>query len=318
MSDKKISVVVSVYNEEQSLRNFYSAALPVLENIAWDYELIFVNDGSTDNSRMILGSFANENKKVKVLNFSRNFGHEAAMIAGIDHSTGDGIVCMDADLQHPPEIIPEIIQKFDDGFEIISMVRRSRKRESLLRKLPAVAFYKILNMLSPIKFENNSSDFFAFSKRVATILKKDYRENVRYLRGFVQSVGFKKTTIAFDAQDRIAGESKYNIAKLIKFSMTTICSFSDMPLKLGIYSGLVVALFGVILMIYTIIEKIIHGAPSGYSTIIVAMSFMFGIVLCVIGIIGQYISVLFSEIKNRPIYILDDTKNLEEKQENER
>ena len=313
MSYKKISVVVSVYNEEQSLHNFYSDTLSVLENIVWDYELIFVNDGSTDNSRMILDSFAKENKKVKVLNFSRNFGHEAAMIAGIDHSAGDGIVCMDADLQHPPEIIPEIVEKLDDGFEIISMVRRSRKKESLLRKLPAVTFYKLLNMLSPIKFENNSSDFFAFSKRVATILKKDYRENVRYLRGFVQSVGFKKTTLSFEAQERAFGESKYNLAKLIKFSMATICSFSDMPLKLGIYSGLVVALFGVILMIYTIIEKIIHGAPSGYSTIIVAMSFMFGIVLCVIGIIGQYISVLFSEIKNRPIYILDDTKNLEEK-----
>ena len=131
MSDKKISVVVSVYKEEQSLHNFYSDTLSVLENIVWDYELIFVNDGSTDNSRMILDSFAKENKKVKVLNFSRNFGHEAAMIAGIDHSAGDGIVCMDADLQHPPEIIPEIVEKLDDGFEIISMVRRSRKKESL-------------------------------------------------------------------------------------------------------------------------------------------------------------------------------------------
>ena len=312
MNDKKISIVVSVYNEEQSLNKFYSETMCVLENLSWDYELVFVNDGSRDNSRMILDTFAEENKKVKVLNFSRNFGHEAAMIAGIDYSTGDGVVCMDAGIQHPPKTIVEIIEKFEEGFEVISMVRHSRENESLLRKLPAVAFYKVLNMLSPIKFENNSSDFFAFSKRVADILKKDYRENVRYLRGFVQSVGFKKTTIEFDAQDRIAGESKYNIAKLMKFSMSTICSFSDMPLKLGIYSGLFVALLGVILMIYTIIQKIVHGAPGGYSTIIVAMCFMFGIVLCVIGIIGQYISILFSEIKGRPIYILDDTKNIEE------
>ena len=190
MNDKKISIVVSVYNEEQSLNKFYSETMCVLENLSWDYELVFVNDGSRDNSRMILDTFAEENKKVKVLNFSRNFGHEAAMIAGIDYSTGDGVVCMDADIQHPPKTIVEIIEKFEEGFEVISMVRHSRENESLLRKLPAVAFYKVLNMLSPIKFENNSSDFFAFSKRVADILKKDYRENVRYLRGFVQSVGF--------------------------------------------------------------------------------------------------------------------------------
>ena len=169
MNDKKISIVVSVYNEEQSLNKFYSETMCVLENLSWDYELVFVNDGSRDNSRMILDTFAEENKKVKVLNFSRNFGHEAAMIAGIDYSTGDGVVCMDADIQHPPKTIVEIIEKFEEGFEVISMVRHSRENESLLRKLPAVAFYKVLNMLSPIKFENNSSDFFAFSKRVADI-----------------------------------------------------------------------------------------------------------------------------------------------------
>ncbi len=160
--------------------------------------------------------------------------------------------------------------------------------------------------LVPVKFENNSSDFFAISKNVAGVLRKDYREKIRYLRGYVQSVGFRKTTLEFEAQKREAGESKYSIRKLLHFSVNALCSFSDLPLKLGMYSGVFVALCGFILMIFTIINKIVNGAPAGYSTIIVVLCFMFAVVLMVIGIIGEYIAVLFAEIKDRPIYIVRD------------
>lgn len=312
MKSKKISVVVSVYNEELSLKKFYEVCGCVLESCKWDYELIFVNDGSIDNSLNILNDIAIKNPKVKIINFSRNFGHEAAMIAGIDHCSGDGIVCMDSDLQHPPEIIPEIIDKLENGYEVISMVRNSREDSGIIKKITSSMFYKILNLLSPIKFEKNSSDFFAVSKNIGEILRKDYREKIRYLRGYVQSLGFKKTTIEFDAKSRIAGKSKYNIYKLIKFSVATLCSFSDIPLKMGIYSGGFVALCGFILMIYSIINKFVYDVPSGYSTIIVVMCFMFAILLFVIGIIGQYISILFSEVKGRPIYIVKELKNFEE------
>ena len=271
--------------------------------------MVFVNDGSSDRSIDILRSFANINSKVKVVNFSRNFGHEAAMIAGIDYATGDGIVCMDADLQHPPQCIPDIIKKFEEGYEVVAMVRTQNADAGLIKRITSGAFYKVLNLMSPIKFENNSSDFFAMTQNVAEVLRRDYREKVRYLRGYVQSVGFKKTTLEFKAAKREAGESKYNIRKLLKFSINTLCSFSDLPLKLGVYSGCVVALCGFILMIYTIIEKLVHNAPAGYSTIIVALCFMFAVTLIVIGIIGEYIAILFAEVKNRPIYIVREVLN---------
>ena len=309
MRQKKITTVVSVYNEELSLKHFYEVTVQGLENLEWDYEMVFVNDGSSDRSIDILRSFANINSKVKVVNFSRNFGHEAAMIAGIDYATGDGIVCMDADLQHPPQCIPDIIKKFEEGYEVVAMVRTQNADAGLIKRITSGAFYKVLNLMSPIKFENNSSDFFAMTQNVAEVLRRDYREKVRYLRGYVQSVGFKKTTLEFKAAKREAGESKYNIRKLLKFSINTLCSFSDLPLKLGVYSGCVVALCGFILMIYTIIEKLVHNAPAGYSTIIVALCFMFAVTLIVIGIIGEYIAILFAEVKNRPIYIVREVLN---------
>lgn len=310
---KKLSVVVSVYNEELSLSRFYETTVPILEQCAWDYELIFVNDGSVDSSIVFLRDFVNKNRKVKVVDFSRNFGHEAAMIAGIDHAQGDGIVCMDADLQHPPESIPDIIRKFDEGYEVVSMVRTKNVDAGIIKRITSGAFYKVLNMISPVKFENNSSDFFALARCVADVLRKDYREKIRYLRGYVQSVGFKKTTLEFEAKRREAGESKYSIRKLLHFSINALCSFSDLPLKLGVYSGCFVALIGVILMIYTIIDNILHGTPAGYATIIVALCFMFAVTLIVIGIIGEYISILFAEVKNRPIYIIKETLNTEDK-----
>ena len=312
---KRISVVVSVYNEELSLNQFYKESVPILEECSWDYEIIFVNDGSIDKSYSILCELAEENKKVHVINFSRNFGHEAAMIAGIDYARGDGIICMDADLQHPPASIPAIIQKFEEGYDVVSMIRSSRADGGMIKKITSSLFYKLLNKMSPVKFENNASDFFALSRRVAEVLQKEYRERVRYLRGYVQSVGFNKTTLEYAARSRVAGESHYNLRKLLKFSMTTLCSFSDMPLKLGMYAGGFVGICGFLLMIYTIVCKIFFGTPGGYATIIVVLCFMFAILLMVIGVIGQYISVLFSEIKGRPIYVVESMINFTENEE---
>ena len=176
---KKLSVVVSVYNEEEALDAFYNTTAPILADCGWNYELIFVNDGSTDGSLALLEEFAQKNRRVKVISFSRNFGHEAAMIAGIDHATGDGVICMDADLQHPPKSIPEILSFFDQGYDVVTMIRKERKDGGLLKKITSKLFYKILNLLSPIQFEANASDFFAFTAPVAEVLKREYREKVR-------------------------------------------------------------------------------------------------------------------------------------------
>ncbi len=304
---KKISIVVSVYNEEMALELFYQKIRTVLESLAWDYELLFVNDGSTDESLSILRQLARENEKVRVVSFSRNFGHEAAMTAGIDHSRGNAVICMDADLQHPPEYIPKIIEAIDgEGYQIVNMVRTKNEDAGLIKRITSGAFYRILNWMSPVKFENNASDFFGIDEKVVQIMRKEYREKIRFLRGFIQNVGFRRVTIEYEAAGRVAGESKYSIKKLWEFSLHTLFSFSDMPLKLGIYTGSVTALFGVALMIYTIINKVLFNVPPGYSTIIVFMSFMFAVLMVVVGVIGEYIAILFTEIKDRPIYLIDE------------
>jgi len=309
---KLISVVVSVYNEELVLREFYQETGKVLCDLPkdWNYELLFVNDGSQDKSLTILRELAEQDPRVKVVNFSRNFGHEAAMIAGIDHASGDGIVCMDADLQHPPECICDIIAKFEEGYEVINMIRTRNKTAGLVKNITSAAFYKVINCMSDVKFHANASDFFAMNRAAADVLRNDYREKVRFLRGYVQSIGFEKTTIEYAARPRFAGESKYSIKSLLKFSINTILCFSDLPLKLGIYSGGLTALFGLIMMIYTIYTWFQYGAPSGYATIVVLISFMFAMLFVIVGIIGEYIAILFAEMKDRPIYIVKDTKNI--------
>ena len=303
---KKISIVVSVYNEEAALEDSFQEIQKAAESIDWDYEMLFVNDGSTDGSLNLLRRFAALSDKVKVVSFSRNFGHEAAMIAGIDHASGDAVLCMDADLQHPPELLPQIIEKFEEGYNVINMVRTKNEDAGLIKRITSAGFYIVFNKLSPVKFENNASDFFAFDKKVLNIIKSEYRERVRFLRGFIQTVGFRKTTIEYEARKRIAGQSKYSIRKLINFSMDILFSFSDMPLKLGIYAGAITALVGLILMIYSIINKILFQVPAGYSTIIVFLCFMFAVMMALMGVIGNYISILFTEVKQRPIYIVDE------------
>lgn len=315
---KLVSIVVSVYNEEQALARFYQETRRVLEDLTWDYEVIFVNDGSTDSSMSVLRSIASEDPKARIVCFSRNFGHEAAMIAGLDYSRGDCIICMDADLQHPPEYIPKIIQKIEEGYQIINMVRTKNASAGWLKRVTSAGFYKVINMLSDVKFENNASDFFGIDRQAAEVLKKDYREKVRFLRGFVQNIGFKKTTIEFEAGVRVAGESKYNIKKLFAFSMNTIMCFSNMPLRLGIYAGIFSAILGFVMMIYTIYSWLKVGTPSGYATIVVLLCFMFAVLFLIVGIIGEYIAILFTELKNRPIYIVGETTNMEESRKTDR
>ena len=298
-----LTVVVSVYNEEAALPLCPERLTEVLRESGRDYTLLFVNDGSRDRSAEILDRFAAEDTRVRVLHFSRNFGHEAAMIAGIDYAEG-AVICMDADLQHPPQCIPAILAKLDEGFDVISMVRTANRSAGIIKNLTSSAFYGVMNALSGTRFEKNASDFFAVSARAAEVLRRDYRERVRFLRGYVQSLGFRSTALQYEAAERAAGQSKYSLAKLFRFSMNTIMSFSDLPLRLGIYAGIASGLLGLILLIYSIVMKVRIGAPAGYTTIIVVICFMFAVLFLILGIMGQYIGVLFEEIKGRPIYIV--------------
>lgn len=309
---KTISVVVSCYNEELALNQFYHETARILNKLNWDYELIFVNDGSQDGTMKILDDLSGKDKKVKVISFSRNFGHEAAMIAGLDYSSGDGIVCMDADLQHPPQYLPEIVRKLEEGYDVINMVRMKNESAGWFKNFASSAFYHLINVLSDVKFEPNASDFFAISRRAGDVLRDNYREKVRFLRGYVQSIGFNRATIEYEAGVRVAGESKYSIKKLMAFSLNTIMCFSNLPLKLGIYAGCGAGILGIAMMIYTIWSWARVGTPNGYATTIVLICFMFSVLFLIVGVIGNYIAILFAELKDRPIYIVGETKNFSE------
>lgn len=311
---KKISIIVSVYNEEEVLFEFYRETIKVLLLIENPYEIIFVNDGSVDGSRGILFKIAKDDENVRVVHFSRNFGHEAAMIAGIDNASGDYLICMDADLQHPPTLLPEMVRKFESGYDIINMVRTVNKSAGIIKNITSSMFYKVINRLSDIHLVINASDFFGISKRVADVLRSNYREKTRFLRGYVQNVGFNTTNIEYEAGKRFAGKSKYSIKKLFRFSMNTIMTFSNLPLKLGIYAGGMAAFLAIVMMIYTIVSFIRVGTPSGYATTICLICFMFSVLFFIVGIIGEYLGLILSEIKDRPIYIVEEKLNFNKKE----
>ncbi len=300
------SIVISVYNEQAGIRDFYEE---LIRNTSADnvlYEYIFINDGSTDNSLSLLSDIASKDKRVKVISFSRNFGHEAAMIAGIDHSKSDVIICMDSDLQHPPAMIGRMLEKYKEGFDVVNMVRMKREDAGFMKKISSKLFYHFINKIASIKISENASDFFLVSKKVADVLRTNYRERTRFLRGIIQLMGFNKTTLEYVAQKRIAGNSKYSFFKLFALSFSAISSLSKLPLQLGIVFGMIFIFISVVLFIYSLIMWILETPISGYTTLIMFMSAFAGIQLFILGIIGQYIGYVFDEIKGRPIYVIDN------------
>ena len=305
---KKVSLIVSVYNEEKGLRDFTRVTKEVLSGIpGYEFQVLFVNDGSTDKSGEILSELrSGDPETVKVIEFSRNFGHEAAMCAGLDYADGDFLIFMDADLQHPPKCIPRILSAFENGAEVISMVRTENKDAGLIKNVTSGLFYGLINKLSTAHMEPGASDFFAMAKAPAEVLRHNFREKIRFLRGYVQNIGFNKVNISYEAAPRVAGESHYSIAKLWRLCINTIVCFSDVPLKAGIFAGLLSGLFGIILIIYTLATR--QGAPSGYATIVIVLCFMFAVLFVLLGIIGQYIAVIYTELKDRPIYIIKDIR----------
>ncbi len=303
MTDHILSIVISVYNEEENLRDFLSELLDKTQGIS--LEIIFVNDGSYDDSAKVLLELKKENPTIKIIQLSRNFGHESAMLAGIDYAKGDFVACMDADLQHSPDIIPEMLQKAISGSDIILAKRKHRDDGGFIKTIMSKLFYKLINRLSPVRFEPDASDFFLISKRIQRILINEFRERNRFLRGFIQSIGFEKSTVDYVASKRMAGESSYSFYGLMKLSVNAIVSFSKKPLYIGLYLGVIFAFFSMIVVVYSIVMKFLGSTPAGYTTIVVITSLFFSIQFFIIGIIGLYIGFLFEEQKNRPIYLID-------------
>lgn len=298
-----ISIVVSVFNEEKNIPLFYRA---VKELKTEKFELIFVNDGSTDESRRALNKLTEKDKQVKVIHFSRNFGHEAAMIAGIDHSKGDAVICIDADLQHPVKLIPKMVEEYQKGYDVVKMKRKNNSKKSVLKNLTSSFFYWFISKISKENIESGVSDFFLISSKVRKVILNEYRFKVRFLRGIIQNIGFRQTIIDYEAPERIEGESKYNILSLFLFSMRAIVTTSKFPLRIGTIFSLAVAAFGFIVTLYSVAMKFLSQPVSGYTTIVVLISFLFSLLFLFLGILAEYIGFIFNEVQNRPIYVVDE------------
>ena len=307
----RLSVIVSVYNEESVLDLFREKMIPVLEDLPCGWELIFVNDGSRDASPGILSRMALEDQRIKVVHFSRNYGHEAAMIAGIDYASGDAFICMDADLQHPPDCIPRILDALEEGYEVITMIRTQNRKAGILKNIASSLFYKVLNRISDVHFDENASDFFAFSAGPAKVLREHFRESSRFLRAYIQDIGFRKTSISYEANERAAGKSKYSLRQLFHFSVQAFISYSDLPLKISLFCGTAAGLVCILMIAYSIYMKAVYGAPSGYSTLIVMICFLFAVLFFLLGIIGEYLSLIVREVRDRPVYLVRTTANLD-------
>jgi len=309
MNDLKLSVIVPCFNEDEVLIDSYDQITDVLgENNFKHYELLFINDGSTDRTLEILQTIARDDQHVKVISFSRNFGHQPAVSAGIHHCTGDLAVIIDADLQDPPALIPEMVKKYQaEKCNVVYGVRRKRKGESIFKRMTASLYYRFLNSLSDVALPLDTGDFRLIDKKVIDQFKKLSEKN-KYIRGLVSWIGFKQVPIYYERAERHKGETKYPLSRMIRFATTGLLYFSKKPLKLAIAMGFVSIIIGFLLAFYVFYSKFsnqIQTVPGWASTLIVII-FFGGIQLLTVGVIGEYIGSIFDEVKGRPEYIIDE------------
>jgi dolichol-phosphate mannosyltransferase len=301
-----ISLVVPVYNESEVLPLFYERATRALEALdGSDYEIIFIDDGSRDGSFPLLASLANADPHIRVLKFSRNFGHQIAITAGIDHARGDCVAIIDSDLQDPPEVLHEMVDKWREGFDVVYGVRAERDGETRLKLVTASLFYRLLERVTNVTIPPNVGDFRLMSRRAVDQLKT-LREKDRFVRGLVSWIGFNQTGVTYRRDRRYAGETKYPYRKMLKFAFDGITSFSTMPLKLATWSGYGASVLAFLYLSSVFVQKLLGKTVEGWATIMVALLFLGGVQLVCLGILGEYLGRVFNELKPRPMYILED------------
>ena len=302
---KKISILIPCYNEEKTLPLLYPELVKLMEGLPdYEWEIMFVNDGSADNTLHILQQLRQQDKRVNYVDLSRNFGKEVAMLAGFDYVTGDCMVIVDADLQDPPALIPEMLKYWEEGYEDVYARRRTRGKESWLRKWLSIKFYKLLQRTSRFDVLQNVGDFRLLDRRCINALKR-MRESERYTKGMFCWIGFNKKEVEFDRGDRVAGHSSWGYKQLFSLAIDGITSFTSAPLRISTFVGFVVSMLAFIYMIYVFIKALIWGDPvQGYPSMVILILFLGGIQLLSLGIIGEYIGRIYNETKNRPDYIV--------------
>lgn len=305
-----LSLIVPFFNEEETVGVFFEKTLPILNSIGRKYEIICIDDGSTDATLDRLRQISQHNTNVRVISFSRNFGKEIALAAGFDHASGDAAIVIDSDLQDPPEIIPEMINKWKEGFEVVYGIRNRRDGDGFFKRITAGWFYKLYNKLGNISIPENAGDFRLLDRKVLEALKK-VREHTRFTKGLYSWAGFKQTGIYFDRPERVAGTTKWNMWKLWNFALDGITSFSTIPLRVWLYIGSFISLFSFIYGSFLVTRTLIYGADvPGYASIMVAVLFFGGTQMITLGVIGEYLGRVYKEVQQRPLYIVkEDTKN---------
>ena len=310
---KKISVVIPMYFEEEVAEECYKRTENVLKKLKeYDYEIIFVNDGSKDKTLEILENIAKNNLKVKVLSLSRNFGHQAAVTAGLKYTTGDAIVIMDADMQDPPEVIEKMIKLWEQGNEVIYAKRKARKGETAFKLFTAKMFYKILNGLSDVEIPKDTGDFRLADKKVIEVINS-LPEHNKFLRGLFSWVGFKQIPLEYERKERLAGKTKYPLKKMLKLASDGITSFSTKPLKILGILGILSVFISIAILVYALVSYIfgLNQLTAGWTSIMVTVTFLSGMQLLSIWLIAEYIGKIYDESKGRPQYIIDKKINIE-------
>jgi polyisoprenyl-phosphate glycosyltransferase len=311
------SVVIPVYNEAEVLPTLYDRLTRVLNGLGEPYEIIFVDDGSADESPLLLQDLQAKDERVKFLSLSRNFGHQIAITAGLDHSTGQAVVVMDADLQDPPEVIPRLIEQWRKGYDIVFAVREKRRGEGLFKRATAALFYRILRHLTATEIPLDAGDFRLMSRKAVETLN-DIRERNRFIRGLAGWIGFRQTSVSFVRDIRHAGETKFPLKKMLRFALTGIISFSLVPLQLAGYLGFLVSSVSFFYMMYAIGLKLFTDrVVLGWTSVMVAVLFLGGVQLLSLGIIGEYIGRIYEEVKQRPLYIVDEARGFDRNTPNE-
>jgi dolichol-phosphate mannosyltransferase len=308
---KKLSVIIPCYNEEQVINETYKRVVEVMNGIEYDYELVFINDGSRDKTLQLLKDLVSENPKVKIINFSRNFGHQCAVSAGINNCTGDYAAIIDADLQDPPAVIVDMLRIMEkENANVVYGVRKKREGESFFKKVTARMFYRFLNKMSEVKFPVDTGDFRLIDRKIIENFKS-LKENNKYIRGLISWMGYKQCTCYYDREERFAGETKYPLKKMINFALIGIFYFSKKPLQLPLILGIASIFIGILYALFLIVYAFFTPGTEIMLMNLILMSVVLfsGLLLFVIGLLGKYLGNMFDEVKNRPEYIIDEKIN---------
>jgi glycosyltransferase involved in cell wall biosynthesis len=302
----ELSIIVPMFNEEEVLRAFFSRLLPILETAVSSYEVICVNDGSSDRSLELLLELREENQSIKIIDLARNFGKELAMSAGIDHARGEAAVPIDVDLQDPPEVITDLVNKWREGYDVVLAVRKDRSSDSFFKRVSAALFYRAISAISDTAIPKNVGDFRLISRPVIQAIRQ-LPERTRFMKGIFAWVGFRQTTIFYTRPERAAGETKWRAWRLWNFALEGIVSFSSVPLKVWSYVGVLSALLALLYMIYIVIRTMVYGVDvPGYASLITIQLFFNGMILISLGVLGEYLARIFLEVKQRPLYLVQD------------